>query len=397
MSNPRRICIVTGTRADYGHLLPVMRAVQQDPALILQVVATGMHLSPEFGLTHRVIEADGFQIDAKVEMLLSSDTGVGIAKSMGLATIGFADAFDRLKPDIVLLLGDRFEILAAAQAALVARIPLGHLSGGDTTEGAFDEAIRHSITKMANLHFVSNADAQARVLQMGERPETVFLTGSPAIDLILQTPLPSREELEHELGFRFARRNLLVTYHPVTLDLEETENGFQELLSALRSLPGDVGLLFTLPNADNGSRSLIRALQDFVAGHSCAKAFVSLGQRRYYGTVAQVDAVVGNSSSGLFEVPSFGKPTVNIGDRQRGRTRSASVIDCPAERGAIFRAITAAFDLDCRGMPNPYGDGQAAERIAAVLCETPDLRSLLMKRFNSYVPPSRGTDVQGSR
>ncbi len=273
---PRKICIVTGTRAEYGLLFLLMKHIQQDPGLTLQVIATGMHLSPEFGLTYREIENDGFTIDAKVEMLLSSDTPVGIAKSIGLGVIGFADALDHLRPDILILLGDRFEILAAAQAALVARIPVAHIAGGDTTEGAFDESIRHSITKMAHLHFVTNEDSARRVKQLGENPDHVHVVGNPGIDRILQMKLQTRAELEPSLGFTFRKKNLLITFHPATLDAASPEAQFQELLNAL-DLQGDgTGLLFTKPNADTGGRKLMQMIDDYVASRPHAVAFTSL-------------------------------------------------------------------------------------------------------------------------
>lgn len=378
---PRRICVITGTRAEYGLLYWVMKEIQQDAELQLQVIATGMHLSPEFGLTYRVIETDGFSIDSKVEMLLSSDTPVGIAKSIGLGVIGFADALERLKPDLLLLLGDRFEILAAAQAALVARIPIAHIAGGDLTEGAFDEAIRHSITKMAHLHFVTNEFSARRVRQLGEHPDYVFMVGNPGLDHIRRLTLLSREELEHSLEFCFREKNLLVTFHPATLDHCSPALQFEELLKALAALGPEVGLIFTMPNADTDGRVIMRMIGDFVESHPNAKAFTSLGQLRYLSALAQVDAVVGNSSSGLYEAPSFKTPTVNIGDRQGGRLQAASVVNCPSDAAAIRTAIDTAFALDCSAVVNPYGDGESSERIVAVLKQLPEASSLLKKRF----------------
>lgn len=382
MTLPRRICVVTGTRADYGILRELLRALGDEPAFVLQVVATGMHLSPEFGLTWRSIAADGFPLDARVEMLLSSDTPVGIAKSIGLGVIGFADAFARLNPDLVVLMGDRFELLAAAQAALVATIPIAHIAGGDTTEGAFDEAIRHSITKMAQLHFVTNRDAHRRVLQLGENPAHVFAVGSPGIDTILRTSLLDRAALEEALDFRLLARNLLVTFHTATLEHAEAERQCEELLAGLDAFGPQTGLIVTMPNADTGGRALRARVDAFVAARPHARAYTSLGQQRYYSTIAQVDAVVGNSSSGLYEVPTFKKPTVNVGDRQRGRMRAASVVDCPAERTAIVAAIHRALSLDCSSVVNPYGTGPAAPRIVAALKAIDDYRPLVTKRFH---------------
>jgi len=382
MTARRRVCVVTGSRADYGHLAPIMRAVAGSSVLDLRVIATGTHLSPEFGLTYRAVEADGFPIDARVETLLSSDTGVGIAKSIGLGVIGFADAFDRLSPDLVLVLGDRFETLAAAQAALVARLPLAHVHGGDVTEGAYDEAIRHAVTKMAHLHFTATEEARRRVIQLGEDPGAVFAVGSPSLDGLRELVLSSREELERELGLRFRDRNLLVTHHPVTLRPGVSEDEFAALLTALDGLGDTVGILLTHPNADNEGRRLIAMIEAFVAVHPNAKAVVSLGRRSYFSAIATVDVVVGNSSSGLCEVPSFAKPTVNIGDRQRGRTRGASVIDVPGRAVDIAAAIRRAWTLDLSGTVNPYGDGRSAARIVDVLERREDYRSLLLKRFH---------------
>jgi UDP-hydrolysing UDP-N-acetyl-D-glucosamine 2-epimerase len=380
----RRVCVVTSSRADYNLLYWVMKEIAELESLELQLAVTGMHLSPEFGMTVRAIEADGFRIDARVEGLLSSDTAVGVAKSIGVTTIGFADAFEGLAPHLIVLLGDRFELLAAAQAALVARIPIAHIAGGDTTEGAFDEAIRHSITKMSHLHFVTNSDAERRVRQMGENPAHVFNFGSPGLDYIRRTTLLSRQELEKELGYQFRPRNLLVTFHPVTLDARSSESHMRELLQALKAQGENVGLLFTMPNADNDGRIIGQMIERFVAeSGDRAAAYTSLGPLRYLSAMAQVDLVVGNSSSGLYETPSFRKPTVNIGDRQRGRLRAASVLDCEPSTPAIEAAIARAYTLDCSSVRNPYGDGFAAGKIAAAIAAVPDLQALVQKRFYS--------------
>lgn len=377
----RNICVVTGSRADYGLLHWLMKEIRADGDLGLQLVATGMHLAPEFGLTYRAIEADGFAIDAKVEMLLSSDTPTGIAKSVGVGVMGFADALERLRPDILLLLGDRYEILAAAQAALVARIPIAHVAGGDSTEGAFDESIRHAITKMAHLHFVTNEVSARRVRQLGENPRHVFNVGSPGIDYIKRLEPIGRTELQELLDFRFRKRNLLVTFHPVTLDAQPAVDQFEELLSALAGLGQEFGVVFTMPNADTEGRALMRRLEDFVASHANAKAFTSLGQERYLSMMAHADAVVGNSSSGLYEAPSLGKPTVNIGDRQKGRLQAASVFNCVPEAGAIAAAIAQALSFDAAGVVNPYGDGNSSARIKDCLKRVPDPAGLLQKHF----------------
>ena len=300
----RRICVVTGTRAEYGLLRSVMEGINGADGLELQVVATGMHLSPEFDRTYRDIENDNFRIDRKVEMLLSSDTPIGIAKSMGLGLIGFGEALEQLKPDLLLVLGDRFEIFAAAAAALVARIPIAHLHGGETTEGAFDEAIRHSITKMAHLHFVAAEEYRNRVIQLGEDPDRVFLVGGLGIDNIKNMMLLNREELENSLGFKLGPKNLLVTFHPVTLENVSSAQQMSELLAALDELK-DTRLIFTMPNADTDGRILIEMVKQFVTNHSNARAYTSLGQLRYLSCISHVDGVVGNSSCGLAEVTSF--------------------------------------------------------------------------------------------
>lgn len=377
----RKICIVTGSRAEYGLLYWLMKEIQSEPEFELQIIATGMHLSPEFGLTYRALEEDGFKLNAKVEMLLSSDTPVGIAKSMGLGVIGFADALDRLCPDLIVLPGDRFEILAAAQAALVAKIPVAHLGGGDTTQGAFDEAIRHSITKMSHLHFVTNEEAQKRVRQLGENPHLVFNVGSLGIDAINKLRLHNRDELQQALNFQFKSKNLLITFHPATLERGSSTEQFGALLQALARLGDAIGLIFTKPNADNEGRALIEMVDHFVSSRAHAKGYTSLGQQCYLSALAQVDAVVGNSSSGLYEAPSFKKPTVNIGTRQEGRLQAASVLNCPADSEAIYHTIRKAFDLDCAKVSNPYGDGRAAEKISRVLKDLKDYSTLIKKEF----------------
>lgn len=379
----RKICVVTGTRAEYGLLRWVMAGVRQIPELELQLVVTGMHLSPEFGLTYREIECDGFRIDRKVEMLLSSDTPVGLATSMGLGLIGFGEALHQLKPDVVVVLGDRFEILSAAAAAMVARIPIAHLHGGETTEGAFDEAIRHSITKMSHLHFVAAEEYRRRVIQLGEQPERVFLVGGLGVDSIKKLVPLDRAALEDSLEFQLGPRNLLITFHPLTLENETSHEQMAELLSALDTLK-DTGLIFTMPNADTGGRVIIEMVRRFVAEHANAKAFTSLGQLRYLSCISHIDGVVGNSSSGLTEVPSFRKGTINIGDRQRGRLKAESVIDCPPEREAISASIAKLYSLEFRAtletVQNPYGDGGASARIVDVLATVP-LDDIIMKRF----------------
>ncbi len=377
----RKICVVTGSRAEYGLLYWIMRNVEVDPNLELQIVATGMHLSPEFGLTYRIIEEDGFSIAAKVEMLLSGDTTVAVTKSLGLGCIEFASTFEQLRPDIVVLLGDRFEMLAAAQAAFLARIPIAHIAGGDVTEAALDEAIRHSITKMSHIHFVTNKESGKRVRQLGENPENVYVVGHPGLDFVERlTPL-SKEEVERRLRFSFRKRNVLVTFHPVTLDENPAEKPFGQLLDALHKLGSDVGIILTKPNADPFGRALMRMIDDFVSQHRHSVVHTSLGQELYLSTALLVDAVVGNSSSGILEIPSLKVPTVNIGDRQKGRIRAASVIDCAPNAVSIESAIQKAFTLDCSKVTNPYGDGNSASRIVSVLKTIDFSTDLIKKKF----------------
>jgi GDP/UDP-N,N'-diacetylbacillosamine 2-epimerase (hydrolysing) len=385
----RKICVITGTRAEYGLLRWVMQGIKDDPELELQIIATGMHLSLEFGLTYREIEQDGFHIDRKIEMLTSSDTSIGIAKSMGLGLIGFADAVSELQPDLIVVLGDRFEIFSAVAAALVARIPVAHLHGGENTEGAFDEALRHSITKMSHLHFVAAQEYRRRVIQLGEQPEHVFLVGGLGIDSIRRLPLLGRAELQTSLGFSLGRKNLLITFHPVTLETATAEAQMAELLAALSEL-GDTQLIFTLPNADTDGRAMIKMVEQFVARHPNARAYASLGQLRYLSCISHVDGVVGNSSSGLTEVPSFRKGTINIGDRQRGRLQAASIINCKPTRqsidAALGRLYSDEFQLSLRQVNNPYGEGGASEKVVETIKHYP-LEAIVKKPF--YDLPGR--------
>lgn len=379
----RKICFVTGTRAEFGLLRWLMQLVHDAQDMQLQVVVTGMHLSPEFGLTFREVEQAGFVIDERVEMLLSADTATGISKSMGLGMIGLADAYARLAPDLVLVLGDRFEMLAAASAAMVASIPIAHLHGGETTEGAFDEAIRHAISKMAHLHFVAAEPYRRRVIQLGEQPERVFLVGGLGLDALAKVALMPKAELEASMQFRFLAHNLLITFHPVTLDSGSSLRQMGALLDALGDLE-DTGLIFTMPNADTGSRALADMVEQFVATHPNAASFVSLGQRRYLSCLQFVDGVVGNSSSGLAEAPSMRVGTVNIGERQKGRLAAQSVIHCAPDAAAIAAAIaqlyTPRFRAMLRTVTSPYGVPGASDRIAAVLRDYP-LEGILKKTF----------------
>ncbi len=380
----RKICIVTGTRADYGLLHRLMKKIREDPDLELQIIATGMHLSPEFGLTFHQIEKDGFKINKKIELLLSSDTSVGISKSMGLGMIGFSEAYADLKPDITVILGDRFEIFSAAAAAMIARIPIAHLHGGETTQGVVDEAIRHSITKMSHLHFTAAGEYKKRVVQLGESPSKVFNVGGLGIDNIKRLKLMERSELENALDFKLGLKNLLITFHPVTLEHCTAAKQVKNLLSALDELQ-NTKFIFTKPNADTEGRVIIKMIDDYVhKNRHRAKAFVNLGQLRYLSALRFVDACVGNSSSGLAEAPTFKVGTINIGDRQRGRIRANSVIDCNPTKESILAAIkklySKKFQTRLQNTKNPYGEGGAAEKIKKILKEA-SLTNILKKEF----------------
>lgn len=363
----RKICVVTGTRADYGLLYWLMKEIQDDPDLQLQIVATGMHLSPEFGLTYKTIEADGFSIDAKVEMLLSSDTPVGIAKSIGLGVIGFADALERLRPDVMVVLGDRFEILAAAQAALVARIPVAHIHGGETTEGAIDESIRHAVTKMSHLHFVAAEPYRTRVIQLGEHPDSVFNVGALGIENFKRLQLLDKSQLEQSINFELGTTSFLVTYHPETLGATAPKVAMQALLDALDHF-SEVKIIFTMPNADTNGRVLSQMIDEYAQRHEKRVAvFTSMGQMRYLSAMQFVDAVIGNSSSGIIEAPACNTPTVNIGNRQSGRLKAGSIIDCLETTESIVAAITTALSPSFReGVKKGvslYGYGESALQI----------------------------------
>ncbi|MBZ5876646.1 UDP-N-acetylglucosamine 2-epimerase [Chromohalobacter israelensis] len=371
----RRIAVFTGTRAEYGLLYWLMKDIQAHQELELQVIAAAMHLSPEFGHTWQTIADDGFSLDAKVEMLLSSDSTVGVAKSIGLGTIGLADHLERLSPDALVILGDRFEALAAAQTALVMNIPIVHLHGGEVTEGAYDDAIRHAITKMAWLHFVAAEPYRQRVIQMGEKPDRVFNVGALGLDHLTRSPRMSRQALAESLGFSLDAPYLLVTYHPVTLADEPPVESFQALLDALDRWP-DHHIILTYPNADNGGRAIIPLLDAYAARQpERVLGIPSLGFQRYLSAVAEAAAVVGNSSSGLIEVPSFGVPTVNIGQRQGGRLAADSVLHCAPQADAIDaslrQALSPTFSAACHHTQNPYGQGNAAQQVVEALATQP--------------------------
>jgi UDP-N-acetylglucosamine 2-epimerase (non-hydrolysing) len=365
------IAVFTGTRAEYGLLYWLLKDIQADPELRLQLLVSGTHLSPEFGNTYTQIEKDGFDIDEKVEMLLSSDTPVGVAKSMGLAVLGFTDALSRLAPDMLVVLGDRFEALAAAQTAMILRIPVVHIHGGEITEGAYDDAIRHAITKLSYLHCTSTPEYRQRVIQLGEAPERVKNVGAIGLDHLSRSTMMSVSALAESLGFPLSKPFLLVTYHPVTLADEEPEASFDALLKSLDAFPAHQVIL-TYPNADDGGRLIIPMLEAYAA-HNPKRvlAIPSLGQLRYLSAVKHAAAVIGNSSSGIIEVPSFNVPTVNIGARQKGRLSAKSVINCHPNQIAITEAITDALEGRYKKpgeiINNPYGQGDASGQIISLL------------------------------
>ncbi|CAA6819494.1 MAG: UDP-N-acetylglucosamine 2-epimerase (EC [uncultured Sulfurovum sp.] len=381
--NKRKIVVVTGTRAEYGLFYWLMKAIEADKDLELQLIVTGMHLSPEFGLTYKEIEKD-FKIDKKIEMLLSSDTSIGVSKSMGLAQISFAEAYEALKPDMLVVLGDRYEIFSAVASAMIANIPIAHLHGGETTEGAFDESIRHSITKMSHLHFAATEVYRNRVIQLGEHPNRVFNVGGLGIDNIKKMKLLTKEKFEDSINFKLNKKNILITFHPVTLENSTAKEQFQVLLDVVDKLE-ETHIIFTKANADTDGRIINSMIDEYVAKHqNKAVGFSSLGQLRYLSALQYVDAMVGNSSSGLAEAPSFKIGTINIGDRQKGRIMAESVINCNND----FNAIKNAFDLlyseefkeKLKESENPYGEGGASAKIKEYIKKI-DLTHILKKIF----------------
>lgn len=383
----RKICIVTGSRAEYGLLSRLMHLIKVDPELTLQIIATNMHLSPEFGLTYKEIEKDGFKINKKVEMLLSSDTANATTKSVGLATIGFADAYEDLKPDLLIVLGDRYEILAAVTAALFYKIPVAHLHGGEITEGAYDDAIRHAITKMSHLHFTSTNEYRNRVIQLGEEPNNVFNVGAIGIDNIKHSKFIPKQQLEESLNFEFGNKCVLVTFHPVTLEMKTAKYQISNLLHVLQSIT-DLRIIFTYPNSDTDGRIIIQMINQFVEDNiNRATLFVSLGQLRYFSALQYVNAVIGNSSSGLIEVPSFNIPTLNIGNRQKGRLKSDSVIDCEPTiediNEKLFFVLSSEFKNSCMNCLNPYQKNDTAKEILSIIKHS-KLEKLFQKRFFNF-------------
>lgn len=381
----RKICIFTGTRAEYGIMSRLFRMIADDPELQLQIIATNMHLSPEFGLTYKEIEADGFHIDKKVEMLLSSDTANGTVKSMGLATIGFADALEDLKPDLAVILGDRYEMLCAAQACLIYNIPIAHIAGGGITEGAYDDAIRHCITKMSHLHFTSTEEHRNRVIQLGEQPNRVFWSGSLGVNNIRNEEIMPLDELEDSIRFQLGNKFLLVTFHPTTMENGSAEDQCEALLNALSEINADYQLLFTLPNSDTNGRIITAKVKEYVAKHpKTAFAITSLGKKRYYSALKYATAVIGNSSSGLIEAPIFNIPTLNIGNRQEGRTRCESIIDVPATyktiKEGLRKAISDEYQEIAAKVNSPYEKAGSVELVFNTIKSYP-LDGITKKKF----------------
>ena len=383
----RKICVVTGTRAEYGLLYWLMKEIDDDKDLELQIIATGMHLSEEFGNTYQQIEKDGFTIDKKVDISLSSDTELAISKSMGLGMIGFSVAFNELQPDMLIVLGDRYEIFSASSAAMIARIPIAHLHGGEATEGLIDEPIRHSITKMSHLHFTATNEYRNRVIQLGEQPDMVFNVGGLGIDNIKKLKLLTKSELEKTINFEFGEKNLLVTFHPVTLENSTSETQFQELLESIDKLK-NTQVIFTKANSDTNGRIINSMIDNYVVKNDNAIAFQSMGQLNYLSALQFMDGVVGNSSSGLLEAPSFKIGTIDIGDRQKGRIKADSVISCLPNKNSISIAFQELYSKQFRSIvgkvENPYGKGGASKKIARIIKDI-SLVNIVKKSFYDFM------------
>jgi GDP/UDP-N,N'-diacetylbacillosamine 2-epimerase (hydrolysing) len=380
----KKICIATGSRAEYGLLKPLLTEIKKEKDWQLQIVATAMHLAPEFGLTYKEIENDGFNIDKKVEILLSSDTPLSVIKSIGIGLLGFADALKELQPDLIIILGDRFEMLAVAEAALILKIPIAHLHGGELTEGAYDDSIRHAITKMSHLHFASTEIYRRRIIQMGENPDCVFNVGAIGLDNIRNLKLLSKSAVQKKLNFNFKKYNYLITYHPETIKKSSTKKDFQQLISALNN-QHDSFFIFTKSNADNGGREINNFIDNYVSSHpQNSIAFTSMGNLLYLSAMQYADAVVGNSSSGIIEAPSFKIATINIGDRQKGRIQSSNIINCIAQKNDIEKAFEtskqASFKKNLEKIENPYGSGNTTSSIIKVLKDI-DWKKLIPKKF----------------
>ena len=380
----RKICVVTGTRAEYGLLYWLMKEINVDNALVLQVVVTGMHLSEEFGNTYQQIEKDGFTIDKKVDISLTSDTELAISKSMGLGVIGFADVFNKLQPDLIVVLGDRFEIFSAVSAALIAKIPVAHLHGGEVTEGVIDESIRHSITKMSHLHFAATDEYRNRIIQLGEQPDKVFNVGGLGIDNINKLKLLSKADFENTINFELGEKNILITFHPVTLEKSTSGMQFQALLDSISELK-NTKIIFTKANADTNGRVINTMIDDYVAKHDNTIAFKSMGQLNYLSALQFIDAVVGNSSSGLIEAPSFKIGTIDIGDRQKGRIKTDSVISCLPKKRNIDSAFNKMYSEEFQNtldqVENAYGKGGASKEIVNII-KSINLHNIIKKPFH---------------
>jgi len=383
MTFRRKLCVITGSRSDYGLLKHLIKSISNSDLFQLQLIATGSHLSEKFGKTYLEIEADGFYIDKKIDIDVKGGSPSETISSTALSLTSFSDALIDLHPDLVIMLGDRYELLGAAIACMVHNVPIAHFHGGESTYGAIDEAIRHALTKFSHIHFVATEEYRKRVVQLGETPARVHNVGGLGVDAINRMHLLSRTELECDLGIKLKEKNLLITFHPVTLDQQSSSLQIQELLDALED-HREKCLIFTMPNADTGGMAIYDLIKNYVARHDNAYLFSSLGQLRYFSCIAQVDGVIGNSSSGLLEVPTFKKPTINIGDRQKGRLRAESVIDCPPIRSqisdAIFRIYESDFRLKLNATKNPYGDGLAVEKVLSILARL-SFDGLLKKEF----------------
>ena len=375
-----KICVATGTRAEYGLLKPLIDKIKENSSYTLQILITGAHLSPEFGLTVTQVLADGYDTVEKVEMLLSSDTATGIVKSMGLGMIGYADALERLKPDLLVILGDRYEMLAVASSALIFKIPIAHLHGGEITEGAYDDSIRHAITKMSSIHFASTEEHKNRIIQLGENPNVVYNVGAIGLDNIHSLNLLTKQEIETAFDFKFQRYNFLITFHPETLSNHSASDQFRELLTALDQQKESL-LIFTKANADTDGRVINTMIDQYVQENpDKAVAFSSMGMINYLSTMNHCTAVVGNSSSGIIEAPSFSKPTINIGNRQKGRMQATSVLNVNVNEPAILAALEKVKQRKNEDITNPYGTGNTAIKILAALAKI-NVNSLLPKPF----------------
>ena len=379
----RKICVVTGTRAEYGLLYWLMKEINDDDAMELQLVVTGMHLSEEFGNTYKQIEKDGFAIDNKVDISLTSDTEIAISKSMGIGIIGFADVFNDLKPELIVVLGDRFEIFSAVSAAMIAKIPIAHIHGGESTEGVIDEPIRHSITKMSHLHFAATEEYRNRIIQLGEQPNSVFNVGGLGLDNINKLKLLSKVDFEDAINFKLGDKNILVTFHPVTLEKSTSESQFQELLMSITNLK-NTKIIFTKANSDTDGRIINSMVDDYVAKNDNTIAFKSMGQLNYLSALQFMDAVLGNSSSGLIEAPSFKIGTIDIGDRQKGRIKAMSVLSCLPKKESIDSALvklySQKFQDNINKVVNPYGLGGASKKIVKIIKNT-NLDNIVKKSF----------------